>query len=247
MILNQFKMDDFIKVPFLETKLSKVDLINLEKNGTLRSVFIELLKNEKIQNVIPDKLQLKQISEELYLKNDIKKINEDKNKTYYMQILNKQTFRIANLRKFAIERFENNAEAIFNSRKENYYDQYIYSLLRNKNKNLIFEFYYQIESKEESINQLSNKYSSGSEKLKFGVIGPITLENVHAQIAEILKRCKEFQINEPFIINEEWYILQKEKFIPAEYNDFYKWQICMQLLEKELENEYLNFINATFN
>ena len=105
MILNQFKMDDYIKVPFLETKLSKVDLINLEKNGTLRSVFIELLKNEKIQNVIPDKLQLKQISEELYLKNDIKKINEDKNKTYYMQILNKQTFRIANLRKFAIERF----------------------------------------------------------------------------------------------------------------------------------------------
>ena len=57
MILNQFKMDDFIKVPYLETKLSKFDLINLEKNGTLRSVFIELLKNEKIQNIIPDKLQ----------------------------------------------------------------------------------------------------------------------------------------------------------------------------------------------
>ena len=240
-------MDDYIKLPFLETKISKVDLINLERSNTLRSVYIELLKNEKIQNIIPDKEQLKQTSEELYLKNDIKQIDRDKNKTYYMQILNKQTLKIASLRKFSIERFGKNAEAIFYSRKENYYDQYIYSLLRNKNKNLIFEFYYQIESKEESINQLSKNYSSGSEKLKFGIIGPINLENVHKQIAEILKSSKESQINEPFMINEEWYILQKEKFIPAEYNKYYECQICMQLLEKELENEYLNFIKENIN
>ena len=245
--MTQYKMDDYIKLPFLETKLSKVDLINLEKNNTLRSIFIELVKNEKIQNIIPDKEKIKQTFEELCLKNDIKQIDKDKNKNYYMQILNKQTFKIASLRKFSIERFGKNAESIFYSRKENYYDQYIYSLLRNTNKNLIFEFYYQIESKEESINQLSNNYSSGSEKLKFGIIGPITLENVHHQIAEILKSSKESQINEPFIINEEWYILQKEKFIPAEYNEFYKCQICMQLLEKELENEYLHFIKTTFN
>ncbi len=240
-------MDDYFKVPFLDTKLAKVDLINLERNGTLRSIFIELLKNEKIQNIIPDQLQIKQVSEELFLKNDIKQIDKDKNKSYYMQMLNKQIFRLASLRKFSIERFGKNAEVIFYSRKENYYDQYIYSLLRNKNKNLIFEFYYQIESKEESINQLSKNYSSGSEKLKFGIIGPISLMNVHKQIAEILKLSKESQINEPFIINEEWYILQKEKFIPAYYNEYYKCQICMQLFEKELENEYLNFIKATFN
>ena len=37
-------MAEYIKLPFLETKISLLDLKNLENQGFLRSIFIELLK-----------------------------------------------------------------------------------------------------------------------------------------------------------------------------------------------------------
>ena len=45
-------MPEHIKLPFLETKISPLDLQNLERKGFLRSLFIELLKAEKIKNII---------------------------------------------------------------------------------------------------------------------------------------------------------------------------------------------------
>ena len=46
-------MDNLIKLPFIETNISSLDLNKLEKNGCLRQIFIELLKAEKIKNIIP--------------------------------------------------------------------------------------------------------------------------------------------------------------------------------------------------
>ena len=38
--------------------------------------------------------------------------------------------------------------------------------------------------------------------------------------------------------------IKRESFIPALYNDYFKIQICMQLFEDELNNEYLTFVNS---
>ena len=48
------------KLPFLDTKISLLDLQNLEKKGFFRSIFIELLKADKLKNVIPNELQINQ-------------------------------------------------------------------------------------------------------------------------------------------------------------------------------------------
>lgn len=242
-MLNQLKMDDSVKLPFLETKLSLLDIKNLENKGVLKSVFIELLKAEKINNIIPNEYQIKETAEELLLKNNIEKFNKEKNNKYFMDLLNKEIIKLASLKKLSMDKFEKEAITIFNSRKETYYDQYIYSLLRNKNKKLIFELYYQIEANETSINQLSKKYSSGSEKSKLGIIGPINLQEVHSEIAKVLKFSNISIINEPIEINNEWFLIQKETFITAIYNDYYKNKICVELLEKELEKEYFNLVN----
>ena len=74
--------------------------------------------------------------------------------------------------------------------------------MRNKNKSQIYEFYYQIEAKESSINDLSKKHSSGSEKAKLGIIGPVNLKNINSEIAEILKTSKDSIINDPIEINK---------------------------------------------
>ena len=237
-------MDNLIKLPFIETNISLLDFNKLEKNGCLRQIFIELLKAEKIKNVIPTEYQIKVSAEELILKKNKNQINKEKNNQYYLDLFNKEVIKLASLKKLSIDKFGKEAENIFNSRKEFYYDQYTYSLLRTKNKKLVFELYYQIESNETSINQLSKKYSSGSERLKLGIIGPINLKDIHSEIAKILKLSNDEIINEPIEINKEWFLIKRENFVAVKFNDYYQNKICLELLENELENEYFNLINS---
>ena len=241
-------MPEDIKLPFLETKISLIDLKNLEEKGFLRSIFIELLKADKIKNIIPNELQIKQTKEEIFLKYNNQELKNKKNNKIFIYNLNKEINKLASLKKLSLDIFLNQAKKIFQIRKADYYDQYFYSLLRNKNKSQVLEFYYQIEAKETSINNLSKEYSSGSEQLKLGIIGPVNLVNINQEIAEILKFSKDSIINEPIEINNEWYLIQREKFIPAIYSEYYENLICMELLEKELEKEYENqFLNLIKN
>lgn len=244
-------MSEYIQLPFLETKISLFDLQKLEKKGFLRSIFIELLKADKIKNVIPNELQVNQTKEELSLKYNIDQIKNNKDNKFLILDLNKEILKLASLKKLSLDKFSSQAKKIFEIRKDDYYDQYFYSLLRNKNKSQIFEFYYQIESNESSINDLSKQYSSGSEKSKLGIIGPVNLVNINQEIAEILKSSKDSIINNPIEINNEWYLIQRENFIPKVYSEYYENQICMELLERELEieykKEYLNLINNKLN
>ena len=237
-------MDNQIELPFIETNISLLDFNKLEKNGCLRQIFIELLKAEKIKNVIPTEYQIKVSAEELILKKNKNQINKEKNNQYYLDLFNKEVIKLASLKKLSIDKFGKEAENTFNSRKEFYYDQYTYSLLRTKNKKLVFELYYQIESNETSINQLSKKYSSGSERLKLGIIGPINLKDVHSEIAKILKLSNDEIINEPIQINKEWFLIKRENFVDVKFNDYYQSKICLELLENELDKEYFNLINS---
>ena len=237
-------MDNLIKLPFIESNITLLDFKKLEDNGHLRPIFIELLKAEKIKNIIPTEYQIKDSAEELLLKNNINQLNKEKNNQYYVDLLNKEVIKLASLKKLSVDKFGKEAKNIFNSRKEVYYDQYTYSLLRTKNKKLVFELYYQIEANETSINQLSKKYSSGSERLKLGIIGPINLKDVHYEIAKILKSSNDSIINEPIEINKEWFLIKRENFVDVKFNDYYQSKICLELLENELEKEYFNLINS---
>ena len=237
-------MDNLIKLPFIESNITLLDFKKLEDNGHLRPIFIELLKAEKIKNIIPTEYQIKDSAEELLLKNNINQLNKEKNNQYYVDLLNKEVIKLASLKKLSIDKFGKEAKNIFDSRKEVYYDQYTYSLLRTKNKKLVFELYYQIEANETSINQLSKKYSSGSERLKLGIIGPINLKDVHYEIAKILQSSNDSIINEPIEINKEWFLIKRENFVDVKFNDYYQSKICLELLENELEKEYFNLINS---
>ena len=244
-------MPENCKLPFLDTKISLLDLQNLEKKGSLRSIFIELLKADKIKNVIPNELQINQTKQELFLKYSIEQIKNQKDNQFLINNLNREIYKLASLKKLSLDKFSLQAEKIFEIRKSYHYDQYFYSLLRNKNKSQIFEFYYQIESNESNINDLSKAHSSGSEKLKLGIIGPVNLVNINPAIAEILEFSKDSIINDPIEINNEWLIVQREKCIPAIYSEYYENKICMELLERELEveykKEYLNLMKNKLN
>ena len=71
-------MDNLIKLPFIETNISLLDFNKLENNGYFRSIFIELLKAEKIKNIIPTEYQVKASAKELLLNNNIDQFNREK-------------------------------------------------------------------------------------------------------------------------------------------------------------------------
>ena len=92
-------MPEHIKLPFLETKISLFDLQNLEKKGFFRSIFIELLKADKIKNVIPNELQINQTKQELGLKYNIEQIKKKKDNEFLIHNLNKEIYKLASLKK----------------------------------------------------------------------------------------------------------------------------------------------------
>ena len=125
-------MPEHIKLPFLETKISLFDLQNLEKKGFFRSIFIELLKADKIKNVIPNQLQINQTKQELGLKYNIEQIKKKKDNEFLIHNLKKEISKLACLKKLSLDKFSSQAEKIFEIRKSYHYDQYFYFLLRKK-------------------------------------------------------------------------------------------------------------------
>ena len=91
-------MSEDIKLPFLDTKISLFDLQKLEKKGFFRSIFIELLKAEKIQNVIPNQLQINQTKQELCLEYNIEQLKNKKDNQFFINNLNKEICKLACLK-----------------------------------------------------------------------------------------------------------------------------------------------------
>ena len=85
-------MAENIELPFLKTKISLFDLQNLEKKGFLRSIFIELLKADKIKNIIPNELEINQTKEELFLKYNFKQLKNKKDNQIFLHNLNKEIY-----------------------------------------------------------------------------------------------------------------------------------------------------------
>ena len=71
------------KLPFLDTKISLFDLQNLEKKGFFRTIFIELLKADKIKNIIPNELEINQTKEEFFLKFNINQLKNKKDIKFF--------------------------------------------------------------------------------------------------------------------------------------------------------------------
>ena len=108
-------MPEHIKLPFLETKISLFDLQNLEKKGFFRSVFIELLKADKIKNIIPNELQINQTKQELFLNYNLEQLKNKKDNEFLFHNLKKEICKLASLKKLALDKYSSQAVKIFES------------------------------------------------------------------------------------------------------------------------------------
>ncbi len=233
-------MTDNFTLPFIKSEILNSDIGNLNDAGILKVIFKNLMKAEKCRKIHlneDEKLKaVKSLSTKLKLTEDNLQILEKKDPGFQIRFKNEAIIREKTeilYRDFYLEK----AEAYF---KENRYkfNKYIYSLIRNNDRNIIQELYYQVESGESSINELAKKYSIGHEKLKKGIIGPVKESDINPKILERLKSSDMYFISEPFQIADTWYIIQKEGFIEADFDKQIKNEICSFLLEEDIDLEY---------
>ena len=236
-------MTDNYTLPFIKSDILNSDIWNLNDAGILKLIFKNLMKAEKYRKIHlneDEKLKaVKSLSTKLNLTEENLQILEKKDPGFQIRFKNEAIIREKTeilYRDFYLEK----AEIYF---KENRYkfNKYIYSLIRNKDRNIIQELYYQVESGESSINELAKKYSIGNEKLKKGIIGPVKESDINPKILERLQSSDMDFISEPFQIADTWYIIQKEGFIEADFDKQIKNEICAFLLEEDIDLEYEDF------
>ena len=236
-------MTDNYTLPFIKSDILNSDIWNLNDAGILKLIFKNLMKAEKYRKIHlneDEKLKaVKSLSTKLNLTEENLQILEKKDPGLQMRFKNEAIIREKTeilYRDFYLEK----AEIYF---KENRYkfNKYIYSLIRNNDRNIIQELYYQVESGESSINELAKKYSIGNEKLKKGIIGPVKESDINPKILERLQSSDMDFISEPFQIADTWYIIQKEGFIEADFDKQIKNEICAFLLEEDIDTEYEDF------
>ena len=131
------------------------------------------------------------------------------------------------------ENYKHKAEARFLERK-NSLDIVVYSLIRVKNLFQAKELYLRIVEGEADFGDLASIYSEGIEKRTRGLIGPISLNQAHPKLAEILRNIEPGKVQPPTEVSGSILIVRLESYDPAQLDDFMR-----EKMEEELFNDYV--------
>jgi parvulin-like peptidyl-prolyl isomerase len=108
----------------------------------------------------------------------------------------------------------------------------IYSLIRTRDRELLNELYFRIESKEQSFAELARLYSEGTEAQTDGLIGPVELGSYHPAFAHLLAHSPLGQLQPPIQLGEWWVILRVEQRIAAQLDAEMRQRLLNELFEK---------------
>ena len=224
----------------------------MNEDGLLKEFLIKLFELEILKDI-----KISEEEKKYAIKSFTSKLNLSNQK---LQLLNKNNPQL--LKKIENEALKNlrmmhlfkklylDKAANFFDQNKSKYDKFIYSLIRNKDRNIVYELYYQIESGESSINELARVHSEGSEKLKKGLIGPVRNIDLDPLLLKELEDSESRIVSQPFQIMEHWYIVQKEEHIVAKFDSHLNNEISKEFFKNDLESKYEEFIslnNLYFN
>jgi parvulin-like peptidyl-prolyl isomerase len=145
------------------------------------------------------------------------------------------------IRDIRIEKFKqltwnNKVESYFFSYK-NQLDKVFYSLIRTENPEIAQEIYFRIQAGEQTFAECAKEYSQGVEAQTGGLLGPVSLNQPHAAIAQKLAISQPGELWTPFKL-EKWYIIIRlEKLVSAQLDDATRSSILNYLFESWLSEE----------
>ena len=236
---------------------STIDLNNLLKNEGIKflienNLFKSFVKSVLVSNMISqieisDELKTEafhnfMISNKIKNEFDLKKFLELSHIT--QSELENDVIKQAKIIEYAKKKYNNKANTRFLSRRKDL-EMVVYSLIRIKSQDLAKELYFKIESEEESLEDLANKYSEGNEKYSRGIIGPVPITQGHPSLADKLRVMQQGELSEPFLLDNWWCIIRLEKLINPSFNETIKSQMCKEIFDEEINNLVDSFIKKS--
>ena len=236
---------------------STIDLNNLLKNEGIKflienNLFKSFVKSVLVSNMISqieisDELKTEafhnfMISNKIKNEFDLKKFLELSHIT--QSELENDVIKQAKIIEYAKKKYDNKANTRFLSRRKDL-EMVVYSLIRIKSQDLAKELYFKIESEEESLEDLANKYSEGNEKYSRGIIGPVPINQGHPSLSDKLRVMQQGELTEPFLLDNWWCIIRLEKLINPSFNETIKSQMCKEIFDEEINNLVDSFIKKS--
>ncbi len=147
------------------------------------------------------------------------------------------------LDRFKSERFGSDVEKIFLESKDQR-DRVVYSLLRMTDAAAAAEMYLRLDEGDATFTELSQEHSVGPERETGGLIGPVPMGRLNAQLAEMLRISTPGQIWRPMEIEGFWVIARLDKKIPAQLDKVMEQQIRDECFERWIQQQLEQFMSA---
>jgi parvulin-like peptidyl-prolyl isomerase len=110
-------------------------------------------------------------------------------------------------------------------------DQVVYSVIRTPDIGLTHELYFQVQGQEASFAELARQYSQGPEALTNGIIGPVKLSTLPAELARKLSTLRPGEISHPIRFQNTALFVKLERHLPAQFNVQTQQQLLDELFE----------------
>ena len=227
-----------------------VDAINTDTLKILKlgNMLPNLIKNFLIYKIVSEISLEKNIYEteikKFYLKNKI--LNKKDLESFLTikeiseEVLHYQITLPLKILQFAKQNFQEEIKPYFLERKD-FLDEYTFNIIRVKNKNLAYELYFRIDSKESDFIKLSEDYSYYSELYPKALFGPKNLQGINPLIANKLIIASPGELIQPFQVDEWWIILKLINKKKAKLDNLTSDMLSLEIFNKFINNLVRNF------
>ncbi len=123
-------------------------------------------------------------------------------------------------------------------------DRAIFSVIQVDSLGMAQEIYFRVKDRRQSFDQLARLYSQGAEAKFGGVMGPISMHQIHPQIAYHLLGLEPGELSPLFQLNGRHIFIRLEQRLPARLDDEMKGQLMEELFEQWVQTEVASRIAA---
>ena len=119
-------------------------------------------------------------------------------------------------------------------------DRVIFSVIQVKEFKIAQELYYRVKEGKKYFAPLATRYSDSPTAQSGGLIGPISVSQLHPQIQSYLHGLKSKQLSPIFKVDEYYVFLRIDRWLPVELNPQIEQRLVDELFEKWIQPQIIN-------
>ena len=223
-----------------KNELSKIGILDIYIKRKLKHYFSKKLKlkiDPKLQKkIICDWKKKKSVKSSTELNNwlSLYEISYDE----WIDLINSDYIWAS----WCMEKYKDNLYDYYSVRKE-YLDNFYYSIIKIKSKELADEFYMRIKEKESTFEEIAYQFPEVIDQKSKIKIGPVTINEVESSIASLIKIGTKDQLWKPKLFNGMWFIIRIDNILNTELDNNLKIKLSLVLGDKFLEQKFMEIQN----